>query len=647
MTQVVTPLSRVSQNEEDELKCSKCSESFRKRKHLKRHLTYSNCVDPDRMTEEENEKSDEIDERNDATVETFENETKGEESENQREVVNEDQENIEETLDKEKDMDVSVLDESVDSLSDAVEAYQREKNTFEITPMDPNAEEVAAPSQSTDDSVLIEEEESPDVVDLDEYSDPMVDISADPQVFRMQKLMMDSEYFNTRKGMVKPYIPSDKTFMTIEDPSLPEGFKVFTQMRPSGKHIDKEFLTPDGFFILRSKVACAEYATLMSQVDPEDEVENVDVETEINEDDTEDNVIEISSPAKRNCSDEVIDLDEAPSKRARSSPIRGPASFKAKLKAKLNKNPMGDETLEVIKYLPKGTKIKFTQNEGSAPHSSKLGPAIKTGRGVTITPIADVASRNQSGPKVSRVLKCCNRTFMTDIGLNRHKEREHVSPKISASNNNQNKKNAFIPYLNGATVRSSQVVNPPGPESRKPQKQKCPNCPKIFPNLKILEAHQAEKHQVKCKVCTLVFPSRLQMLEHIKASHILPCKICKQVFNTQEKLSDHHDNTHNNECKKCDINFNLKGELLAHNKKIHEFPCKLCSVVLDSQERHDEHQVSVHGRCEECEDEFSWPEPGHKCYFTNNKIAPRSERVIKQRLYRGYHFFTAEEEADT
>ena len=137
MTQVVTPLSRVSQNEEDELKCSKCSESFRKRKHLKRHLTYSNCVDPDRMTEEENEKSDEIDERNDATVETFENETKGEESENQREVVNEDQENIEETLDKEKDMDVSVLDESVDSLSDAVEAYQREKNTFEITPMNP------------------------------------------------------------------------------------------------------------------------------------------------------------------------------------------------------------------------------------------------------------------------------------------------------------------------------------------------------------------------------------------------------------------------------------------------------------------------------------------------------------------------------
>ena len=133
------------------------------------------------------------------------------------------------------------------------------------------------------------------------------------------------------------------------------------------------------------------------------------------------------------------------------------------------------------------------------------------------------------------------------------------------------------------------------------------------------------------------------MLEHVKASHILPCKICKKVFTTQEKLSDHHENTHNNECKKCNTNFNLKGELVAHNTKMHEFPCRFCSSVLDSQESHDEHQVSVHGSCEECEDEFSWPEPGHKCYFTNNKIAPRSERVIEQRLYRGYHFFTAKQ----
>ena len=631
MTQVMRPLSGLNQNEEDELKCSKCSESFRKRKHLKRHLTYSNCA-TEADSRKENEEEGQIDE----AAGDCENESSEAKLQDPREFFYEEQENLAEPHDNENDMDVSVLDASVDTLSDAVEAYQREKNTIEITPMDPSLEEAADSNGNMDDSVLMEEEKSPDVVDLDEYDYPMVDVSSDPQVFRMQKLMMESEYFNARKGMVKPYIPSDKTFMTIEeDASLPDGFKVSTQMRPFGKQIDKEFLTPDGFFILRSKVACAEYASLMS--DQNNDIEN---------DDTHDNVIEITSPAKRN-SEEIIDLDDAPSKRPKSSPSRGPASFKAKLKAKLNKNPMGDETLEVIKYLPKGTKIKFTQNERSAPNSSKLGPAIKTGRGVTITPIGDMSSRKQPGTRGQKVLKCCDRTFMTDIGLSRHKEREHVDQKLAPSTNNQTKKKSFTPYLNGASIRRSQVISPPGPDGqvakKAPEKHKCPNCSKIFLNLNTLELHQAEKHQVKCKVCTSVFPSKLEMLEHVKASHILPCKICKKVFTTQEKLSEHHETTHNNECKKCNTNFSIKSELVAHNKKMHEFPCRFCSSVLDSQESHDEHQVSVHGSCEECEDEFSWPEPGHKCYFTNNKIAPRSERVIEQRLYRGYHFFTAKE----
>ena len=126
MTQVVTPLSRVDENEEDELKCSKCSESFRKRKHLKRHLTYSNCMDPDSMTED---KKDEVEEKNDEAVEASGNEPNEEEAVTLKEVINEEPENIEVTPDVGKDMDVSVLDESVDSLSDAVEAYHESKST--------------------------------------------------------------------------------------------------------------------------------------------------------------------------------------------------------------------------------------------------------------------------------------------------------------------------------------------------------------------------------------------------------------------------------------------------------------------------------------------------------------------------------------
>ena len=331
MTQVMRPLSGLNQNEEDELKCSKCSESFRKRKHLKRHLTYSNCA-TEADSRKENEEEGQIDE----AAGDCENESSEAKLQDPREFFYEEQENLAEPHDNENDMDVSVLDASVDTLSDAVEAYQREKNTIEITPMDPSLEEAADSNGNMDDSVLMEEEKSPDVVDLDEYDYPMVDVSSDPQVFRMQKLMMESEYFNTRKGMVKPYIPSDKTFMTIEDPSLPEGFKVFTQMRPSGKHIDKEFLTPDGFFILRSKVACAEYASLMSQGDQDNGIENGETQVK---------VIEITSPAKRNYPEEVIDLDDAPSKRPKSSPSKRPASFKAKHAKKSGKTPQLSSTV--------------------------------------------------------------------------------------------------------------------------------------------------------------------------------------------------------------------------------------------------------------------------------------------------------------
>merc|ERR1719312_1762335 len=96
MTQVVTPLSRVDENEEDELKCSKCSETFRKRKHLKRHLTYSNCMDPDSMTED---KKDEVEEKNDEAVEASGNEPNEEEAETLKKVINEEPENIEVTPD--------------------------------------------------------------------------------------------------------------------------------------------------------------------------------------------------------------------------------------------------------------------------------------------------------------------------------------------------------------------------------------------------------------------------------------------------------------------------------------------------------------------------------------------------------------------
>ena len=561
----------VTENKQKCFSCTQCDSTFRKIKTLNLHIREDHGLDPSEACESSEELPENDPIQDDELVDKTEN-TETNVKVSTEEAVAPDAEPAEEVSEEATDPvgaseEATGVIEYVDNLSDAVQAYQNE-----VTPMDDSVVGEAAETVVSDEKVDPEEDE----FDLD---------TEDPRLVKMQNLMKKSEYFRSRKTLFKPYVPSDKTFMTLDDLTLPEGFQVYAQSRPGGRHVDKEFLTPDRYFILRSKVACVEYANLMEILDGQT---NDDQKRAAEEE----NIIEIESPIRV-------------TKKRKSV---GPASFKAKLKRKFQETNDDD----VIEKLPRGTKIHF---QASTPNP---GSSFNHGRGVTITPINMSSSMKSSSSSSRRKksLKCCNRTFMTEVGLNRHKEREHNKPRKT----------------------SSESINLIDEED---QQVKCDHCPRIFKSHSKLTGHVKKDHSVKCGDCKDLFPSRLAMLQHTKESHIIPCKKCKTVYRTKEKLSEHEQKIHHNFCKFCDLNFDVRTLLITHIKDNHTFRCIYCSEVSSSEQLLDDHMKEKHHQCEECEDEFSWPDSDHQCFYTQNKQAPQSIRVIEQNLYRGYHFFTA------
>ena len=68
------------------------------------------------------------------------------------------------------------------------------------------------------------------------------------------------------------------------------------------------------------------------------------------------------------------------------------------------------------------------------------------------------------------------------------------------------------------------------------------------------------------------------------------------------------------------------------------FKCEVCENVYSSEEDYNAHMKSEHQGCEECEDEFYWPDAEHECYYTETGVSPPNNRVIEQNLYQGYFY---------
>jgi len=213
----------------------------------------------------------------------------------------------------------------------------------------------------------------------------------------------------------------------------------------------------------------------------------------------------------------------------------------------------------------------------------------------------------------------------------------------------------------GPSPLTSKVPGPPGPAKKpvsKPvENHKCEDCGKSFTAISKLNTHRLAVHRVsckkckekfdtkellamhevdhmiKCKYCTEMFDSEDEHKEHLDKSHKIICSKCDKFYYTNEDVEKHERVDHHNPCHKCNLVLDSKKELKEHIELLHTFPCEYCKFTADETEKLEDHENNVHKKCEECEDEFTWVESHHKCYFTDKNISPKSERVVVQNMY--------------
>ena len=598
LTETVSRPSRASYS------CPHCQTSFRKQKTLRLHIR----EDHQNKTGEEQVNTEEVQLGTEETV--------NQEGETSLEAENESENTTSESLEDPEAEDIASVEienESEDTSVKGLESPEAEDiSPVEITPIsyDEGTEKVKDEDMIQDDNQEPSEDIDTVVIDdnsEDESDERLTRSDQDLPILprnKILKLIENSDYFRNKPTIIKAFEPSFKNF-DILDPSLPKGFLVWEQARPSGRHVDKEFLSPDGQFVLRSKVAAAEYSKMILSHLQSDGEEQMEVRRGRGR-----------AVKKRS----VVSVSPEP-KRARLSSREGGqdgGNFRYKLRARLastisrsQEEEEEEEDLMVLSSsLPASTRIKF-----------RPAPSITTRAGVTITQVPSSKSTRRTRKKI----KCCDLVFVTTAGFESHRVKKH-------SNIRKN-----------STVRRAK----PGLAETQKGNQKvdysCEYCEEQFSSSAELSSHDKTKHKYKCTICKEAFVSKLSFLEHTKANHIVPCQYCKQVFNSEDKLRVHHEKHHSFQCKNCEEIFKVSSSLFKHVSEKHQFHCSFCPKIVDSAEALLKHTEADHRHCETCEDDFYWPDLEHGCFYTRSGTRPATDRVIVQRLYRGYFFFSADD----
>ena len=513
--------------------------------------------------------------------------------------------------------------ESDDTSVEGVESSDdtEEIGPVEITPIsyDKQTEEVVEDAVIEEDNPAPAEDIAMVVVDdnSEDESEEKITSETDIPILPREtilKLLKNSEYFRSKPTIFRAFEPSFKNFDII-DSSLPRGFLVWEQVRASGgRHTDREFLSPDGQFVLRSRVAAAEYSRMiLGHARPSQSPARA---------------VERRAPVKRRSgrltsrkrTTAEVSLISPEPKRPRLSDARGRTEhgkFKDKLKARLSSTRLeveDDDLMVLSSSLPASTRIRFQP----APFTS---PTI-TRAGVTITPVLPATSGTR------KKIKCCDMLFVTTAGFESHRAKKHSNIVRETS--------ARKPNLD---LRKEL------PSSGKKVKvdYSCEYCEEKFSSKTELKNHDQKNHKYKCTFCKEAFVSKLAYLEHTKANHIVSCSYCKDVFKTQEQLKIHLEKSHSFQCKNCDENFKLAHSLSKHFSEKHTFPCSSCSHMADTAADLETHTEAEHGGCEICEDDFYWADSEHECFYTRTRTRPPNARVQEQRLYRGYFFFSADD----
>ena len=184
----------------------------------------------------------------------------------------------------------------------------------------------------------------------------------------------------------------------------------------------------------------------------------------------------------------------------------------------------------------------------------------------------------------------------------------------------------------------------------KAKKYKCKHCPESF-NIELkLNLHSKLKHNSvknnnnpkanknnKSNIKNV--DVRLQNIGNTKKKSLEPTKKdqrrtstpppvftcgikrCREKFSQKKSLDQHREDTHFYKCTKCvgTIIFETQSAFTSHDSKYHVKPCDECDKVFDSDQKLSNHKETVHPHCSVCEDEFSWPSPGHSCFLTKQK----------------------------
>merc|ERR1719427_100753 len=229
----------------------------------------------------------------------------------------------------------------------------------------------------------------------------------------------------------------------------------------------------------------------------------------------------------------------------------------------------------IINTIPKSTRIVFS------PGNQKTRTDVKTKK-----QNIDVKSQNLSSSKKFLCAQCKS-VFLTRVEFSNHMATKHKKGKS----------------------KTVELVE-------------CTKCDKTFPKKSTLDEHMKAAHCHKCAKCNFAGESKQKVLEHKKTEHNFKCSKCRQAFDFRDKLENHVRANHFFKCGKCNVVFDAKSLHESHIKKLHHFPCTSCDKVFDMKQRLMTHDKAFHHSCDVCEDEFSWPEPGHSCYYTKNNIRP-------------------------
>merc|ERR1711971_1043204 len=136
--------------------------------------------------------------------------------------------------------------------------------------------------------------------------------------------------------------------------------------------------------------------------------------------------------------------------------------------------------------------------------------------------------------------------------------------------------------------------------------------------------------QMMCGQCSSRFSTRKELYKHLDETHAKPCAHCPLMFRDPVAYQGHLTSSHM--CTSC--GFYGAGKLLEEHRKEHIFTCVDCDNILETKCSLEKHIEDNHpAKCGQCQDEFSWPDADHTCYFTRRKMAPLTSRVTKQVLY--------------